>query len=129
MARRRLLTDEHWAGLLALPWDERDVVRHCTLASEDLARLATNRADHNRLGYALLRCAMRHPGRVLDVGKMPSASIVTYVAPDRHQSRHLEVIPGTPPDPAPSRPHHSLAPGLRPARDRERRHQAAMLSV
>ena len=80
MARRRLLTDEHWAGLLALPSDERDVVRHCTLAPEDLAALATKRADHNRLGHALLLCAMRHPGRVLDIGEVPPASMVAYVA-------------------------------------------------
>jgi hypothetical protein len=49
MARRRLLTGEHWAGLLALPTDERDVVRHCTLAPDDLAVLAAKRADHNRV--------------------------------------------------------------------------------
>ena len=80
MARRRLLTDEHWAGLLALPSDEREVVHHCTLIPEDLAALATKRADHNRLGYALLLCAMRHPGRVLDAGEVPPASMVAYVA-------------------------------------------------
>ena len=39
MARRRLLTDEHWACLLALPSDERDVVRHCTLAHQVAATL------------------------------------------------------------------------------------------
>ena len=39
--------------------DQRDIVRHCTLAPEHLAALATKRADHNRLGYALLLCAMR----------------------------------------------------------------------
>ena len=37
MARRRLLGDEHWAALFALPAGERDVVRHCTLAPDDLA--------------------------------------------------------------------------------------------
>lgn len=37
MARRRLFSDEHWAGLFALPTDERDVVRHCTLTADDLA--------------------------------------------------------------------------------------------
>jgi hypothetical protein len=28
MARRRLLSDEHWTVLFALPADEREVVRH-----------------------------------------------------------------------------------------------------
>lgn len=59
IARRRLLTDEQWASLLALPSDERNLVRHCTLAPDDIAALATKRADYNRLGYALILCAMR----------------------------------------------------------------------
>jgi TnpA family transposase len=80
MARQRLLADEQWARLLALPSDERDVVRHCTLAPDELAVLATKRGGHNRLGYALLLCAMRQPGRVLDVGEVPPAHMVAYVA-------------------------------------------------
>ena len=39
--------------------DQRDIVRHCTLAPEHLTALATKRADHNRPGYALVLCAMR----------------------------------------------------------------------
>ncbi len=55
-------------------------MRRCTLGPKDLAALASKRADHNRLGYALLLSAMCHPGRVLDVGKVPPASMVAYVA-------------------------------------------------
>ena len=44
MARRRLLSDEHWAGLFALPADERDVVRHCTLTPDDLALIGVKRS-------------------------------------------------------------------------------------
>ena len=40
MARRRLLGDEQWAALFALPAGERDVVRHCTLNPDDLALVA-----------------------------------------------------------------------------------------
>ena len=36
MARRRLLGDEQWTALFALPEGERDVVRHCTLTPDDL---------------------------------------------------------------------------------------------
>lgn len=80
MARRRLLSDEHWAGLFALPADEHEIVRHCTLAPDDLAAAAAKRAAHNRLGYALLLCALRHPGRALDSGEAPPAPMVAYVA-------------------------------------------------
>ena len=68
MARRRLLGDEQWAALFALPAGERDVVRHCTLTPEDLALVAAKRSAPNRLGYALLLCALRHPGRALEPG-------------------------------------------------------------
>ncbi len=80
MARRRLFSDEHWAGLFALPADERDVVRHCTLTPEDLALIGVKRSAPNRLGYALLLCALRHPGRALDVGEVPPVPMVAYVA-------------------------------------------------
>lgn len=89
MARRRLFRDEHWAGLFALPADERDVVRHCTLTADDLALIGVKRSPHNRLGYGLLLCALRHPGRALDVGEVPPAPMVAYVA------RQLGVDPAT----------------------------------
>jgi len=41
--------------------------------------LATKRADHNRLGHALLLFAMRHPGCMLDVGEVPPVPMVAYV--------------------------------------------------
>ena len=81
MARRRLLTDEQWAGLLALPNEERDIVRHYTLGPDELAVLAAKRTPHNRLGYALLLCAMRHPGRtaVTASALMIGVALVTLV--------------------------------------------------
>ena len=39
MARRRLLNDEAWNAVMALPSEERDLVRHCTLSAEDFDRL------------------------------------------------------------------------------------------
>jgi TnpA family transposase len=89
MARRRLFSDEHWAGLFALPADERDVVRHCTLTPDDLALIGVKRSAHNRLGYALLLCALRYPGRALDVGEVPPVRMVAYIA------RQLGVDPAT----------------------------------
>jgi TnpA family transposase len=80
MARRRLLGDEQWATLFALPAGERDVVRHCTLTSDDHTLVAAKRSATNRLGYALLLCALRHPGRALEPGEKPPAPMVTFVA-------------------------------------------------
>jgi hypothetical protein len=49
MARRRLLGDGYWAGVFALPSEEREVVRHCTLTVDDMALVAAKRSPHNRL--------------------------------------------------------------------------------
>jgi hypothetical protein len=80
MARRRLLGDAFWAGVFALPSEEREVVRHCTLTPDDLALVAAKRGPHNRLAYALLLLALRHPGRALEAGEVPPTPMVAYVA-------------------------------------------------
>ena len=80
MARRRLLGNEQWAALFALPAGERDVVRHCTLSPDDLTLVAAKRSASNRLGYALLLCALRHLGRALEPGERPPAPMVAFVA-------------------------------------------------
>lgn len=65
---------------MALPSEERDLVRHCTLSADDLDRLRSLRVAHNRLGHALLLCAMRHPGRTLAPGERLPATMVAWVA-------------------------------------------------
>lgn len=80
MARRRLLGDEQWTALLALPASERDVVRHCTLTPDDLALVGAKRSTPNRLGCALLLCALRYPGRALEPGEKPPVPMVAFVA-------------------------------------------------
>src|SRR5215218_9737101 len=78
MGRRRLLGEAYWAGVFALPSEEREVVRHCTLTTDDLALVAAKRSPHNRLAYALLLLALRHPGRALEAGEVPPAPMVAY---------------------------------------------------
>ena len=68
MAKRRLLSDAYWAGVVSLPSGEREVVRHCTLTTDDIALVALKRSPHNRLAYALLLLALRHPGRAMNAG-------------------------------------------------------------
>ena len=57
MARRRLLGDEQWAALFALPAGERDVVRHCTLAPDDLALVPAKRSAYR---YRAANPGLRH---------------------------------------------------------------------
>jgi TnpA family transposase len=80
MARGRLFTDEHWASLLAPPTDEREIIRHCTLSRDDLDLIAGKRSDHGRLGFAVLLCYLRHPGRVLAADEMPPPELLTFIA-------------------------------------------------
>jgi TnpA family transposase len=46
--------------------DERAIVRHYTLSPADLELVTKRRAGANRLGFAVLLCGMRFPGRVLE---------------------------------------------------------------
>ncbi|NOG74063.1 Tn3 family transposase [Roseicella sp. DB1501] len=80
MARRRLLGDAFWAGVFALPTEELEVVRHCTLTPDDLALVAAKRSPHGRLAYALLLLTLRHPGRALEAAEVPPALMTAYVA-------------------------------------------------
>ncbi|MBP6797727.1 MAG: Tn3 family transposase [Luteimonas sp.] len=80
MARRRLLSDDLWARHLEPPTDEREIARHYTLGTEDLAQVAAKRGDANRLGYALVLLYLRFPGRVLEAGETPPDAVLVYVA-------------------------------------------------
>lgn len=80
MARRRLLSPEQWASFLAVPADEREIVRHYTLGRDDLDLIVGKRAPHRRLGFALVLCYLRHPGRVLEQIEDPPPALLEFVA-------------------------------------------------
>ena len=80
MARCRLLSETAWERLLAPPADERDMVRHYVLGSEDLELVRAKRTDATRLGFALLLLYLRHPGRVLGAGEVPPTPLIGFVA-------------------------------------------------
>jgi hypothetical protein len=80
VARRQQLSETQLAELFDPPIEQRELVRHYTLPSADLAAAQRCRGDHNRLGYALMLCYLRHPGRALRAGERPPAIIVGFVA-------------------------------------------------
>ena len=55
-------------------------VRHYTFSSEDLALINRRRGDANRLGFALMLCYLRFPGRILQQGEQPPAALCTFIA-------------------------------------------------
>jgi len=80
MARRRLLSDEQLAPFWAWASDERAIVRQYTLSRADLDLIAKKRTASNQLGFAVLMCGMRFPGRVLDVTETPPAAVLVFIA-------------------------------------------------
>ena len=56
------------------------MVRHYMLSSEDLALINRRRGDPNRLGFALMLCYLRFPGRILQQGEQPPAALCAFVA-------------------------------------------------
>ena len=71
MPHRELLTESQRLSLQAPASDERGMVRHYMLSSEDLALINRRRGDPNRLGFALTLCYLRFPGRILQQGEQP----------------------------------------------------------
>ena len=80
MTRRRILTGTQLAALFDPPTDQRELVRHYTLSATDLAMVQRRRGGQNRLGYALMLCYLRHPGRPLKTSERPPSALVSFIA-------------------------------------------------
>ena len=81
------MTETQLAALFDPPKDQRELVRHYTLSDADITVIRRCRGDHNRLGYALMLCYLRYPGRPLRSAERPPAALVTFVA------GQIDVIP------------------------------------
>lgn len=86
--RRQRLSEAQIKELFDPPSDPRELVRHFTLSTADLEAVRRTRGDHNRLGLALMRCYLRHPGRALRAGERPPEALVAFVA------EQIGVLPG-----------------------------------
>ena len=80
MPRRELLTESQRLSFHAPASDERAMVRHYTLSAEDLALINRRRGDRNRLGFAVMLCYLRFPGRILRQGEQPPTAVCAFVA-------------------------------------------------
>jgi hypothetical protein len=80
VTRRQQLTEPQLAALFDPPTDQRELVRHYTLSDLDITMIRRCRGDHSRLGYALMLCYLRHPGRPLNASERPPAALVSFVA-------------------------------------------------
>lgn len=80
MPRRRILSDRQRSALFNLPTDEVALLRHYTLADDDIAHIRARRRSRNRLGFALQLCAFRYPGRLLAAGETIPLEVSKFIA-------------------------------------------------
>ncbi|MDO8986386.1 Tn3 family transposase [Cypionkella sp.] len=80
MAHRTILTDRQRATLFDLPTDEASMLRHYTLADDDLEIIRARRRPHNRFGFALQLCALRYPGRLLAPEEVIPLAVTRFLA-------------------------------------------------
>lgn len=79
MPRRKVLSEEDLASLLALPTSEEDLTRHWTLGDDDIALIKQRRGEENRLGFGMQLCAYRCPGRLLRPGEVIGHDTIAFV--------------------------------------------------
>lgn len=80
MAHRTILTAKQRSALFDLPVDEPTLLKHFTLADEDLEYIQQRRRPRNQLGFALQLCALRYPGRSLSPREIIPVEITSFLA-------------------------------------------------
>ncbi len=80
MPRRHILTERQRSKLFDLPTDEASMLRHYTLADDDLEFIHDRRRSHNRFGFTLQLCALRYPGRLLTPGEVIPQELTRFLA-------------------------------------------------
>ena len=80
MPRRSILTERQRSALFDLPTDEAALLRHYTLADDDIEHIRARRKASNRLGFALQLCAFRYPGRLLTPGEIIPLEVTRFIA-------------------------------------------------
>ncbi len=80
MPRRQILTDRVRSALFDIPTDQASLLRHYTLADDDIEHIRERRLARNQLGFALQLCAFRYPGRLLEAGETIPLEMTEFVA-------------------------------------------------
>ncbi len=79
MAHRSILTERQRSALFDLPIDELSLLRHYTLADDDLDHINARRRAENRIGFALQLCALRYPGRLLSSHEVIPEQAIRFI--------------------------------------------------
>lgn len=79
MAHRTILTERQRSALFDLPTDEPAMLRHYTLADDDLQYIKERRRPENKIGFALQLCVLRYPGRLLSSDELIPEQIIRFL--------------------------------------------------
>jgi hypothetical protein len=79
MPRRSILSVTERESLLALPNKDDDLLRYYTFSESDLSVIRQRRGNHNRLGFAVQLCYLRHPGFALPPEAAPPTLLLLFV--------------------------------------------------
>lgn len=80
MAHRTILTARQRAALFDLPTDDTSMLRHYILADDHLEHINARRRPENRIGFALLLCALRYPGWLLSSDEVIPEKVLRFIA-------------------------------------------------
>ena len=80
MPRRSILTERQRSALFDLPIDDASMLRHYTLADDDLEHVTERRRPENKIGFALQLCALRYPGRLLSSDEVIPEKVLRFIA-------------------------------------------------
>ncbi len=80
MPRRSILTARQRSALFDLSTDDASMLRHYTLADDDLEHINDRRRSENRIGFALQLCALRYPGRLLSSDEVIPEKVLRFIA-------------------------------------------------
>ena len=80
MPRRSNLTERQRSALFDLPTDNASMLRHYTLADDDIEHINARRRAENRFGFALQLCALRYPGRLLSSDEVIPEKVLRFIA-------------------------------------------------
>ncbi|OIQ32468.1 MAG: Tn3 family transposase [Alphaproteobacteria bacterium MedPE-SWcel] len=80
MPRRSVLTERQRSVLFDLPTDDVSMMRHYTLADDDIEHINARRRPENRIGFALQLCAFRYPGRLLSSDEVIPEKVLRFIA-------------------------------------------------
>ena len=80
MPRRSILAERQRTRLFDLPTDEASLLKHYTLADDDIEHVRERRRPENQLGFALQLCAFRLPGRLLKAGEAIPEDVSRFIA-------------------------------------------------